>query len=109
MNIILIIAISITVLVETLEQLMFKASAKYEKFRHHFMISGIVLHVVQILSWFFVLALIPLNKAILALAATYITIALASKYIFKEQVTKRGWAGILAIAAGLILITSTGL
>jgi drug/metabolite transporter (DMT)-like permease len=109
MNVILLIAISITVVVETLEQLMFKASAKYENFRHHFLICGIVLHVVQILSWFFVLALIPLNKAIIALAATYITIALASKYIFKEQVSKRGWIGIIAIVAGLTLITSTGL
>ncbi len=109
MNVILLIAISITVVVETLEQLMFKASAKHEKFRHHFLISGIVLHMVQILSWFFVLALVPLNKAIIVLAATYVTIALASKHVFKEQVTKRAWVGILAIMAGLTLITSTGL
>lgn len=105
MNAIIFIAISITIVVETLEQLMFKASAKSEKFRHHFLVGAIVLHVVQLLSWFLVLALIPLNKAIFVFAATYITIALASKYIFKEHVNTRGWVGIAVITAGLILMT----
>ena len=101
MNPIVLIAIFITILVETLEQLLFKASAKYENLRHQFLIGGIVLHVVQLASWFFVLALLPLNKAVPILGATYITIALASKYLFKEQVDKRAWIGILAIIGGL--------
>ncbi len=109
MNAIIFTAISTTVLVDTLEQLMFKASTKYDEFRHHFMIGGIVLHVVQIITWFFVIALVPLNKAVPSLGATYITIALASKYLFKEHMSIRGWVGILAIVIGLTLITSTGL
>ncbi len=109
MNPIVLIAISITIVVETLEQLMFKASAKYTNLSHHFLIGGLVLHVVQLISWFFVLALLPLNKAVPILGATYITIAIASKYLFKEQVDRRGWIGIFAIISGLTLITSTGL
>ena len=50
------------------------------------------------------LAIAPLSFSVPVTGSTYIVDALAAKYLLKERVNKRRWAGIVLISAGILLI-----
>jgi undecaprenyl phosphate-alpha-L-ara4N flippase subunit ArnE len=105
MTIIAVLAIAITILIETMEQLAFKGAAKFGAYRKYLLGLGIALHVCQLLSWFFVLTLLPLGIAAPLMGATYVTIAIGSRFVFGEKIDRRRAMGIAAIVIGLALIS----
>ncbi len=50
------------------------------------------------------LAIAPLSFSVPITGSTYIADALLAKYLLKERVNKRRWAGIVLITAGILLI-----
>ena len=50
------------------------------------------------------LAIAPLSFSVPMTGSTYIVDALLAKYLLKERVNMQRWAGILLIAAGIVLI-----
>jgi drug/metabolite transporter (DMT)-like permease len=50
------------------------------------------------------LAIAPLSFSVPITGSTYIADALLAKYVLKERVNKRRWAGIVLITAGILLI-----
>jgi drug/metabolite transporter (DMT)-like permease len=107
MHFLAIIAIFVTVVIETAEQLSFKASAKLEHYHKQFLVLGVVLHGFQLLAWFLALTLLPLSIAAPMLGATYITVSLGSWLLYGEKINKRHWIGIISIVLGLALISRT--
>jgi drug/metabolite transporter (DMT)-like permease len=105
MTIIAALAIAFTILIETTEQLVFKSSAKFAEYRKYLLALGIGLHVIQLLAWFFVLTLLPLGIAAPLMGATYVTVAIGSRFVFGEKLDRRRAIGIAAIVVGLALIT----
>ena len=105
MTIIAALAIAFTILLETTEQLVFKAAAKFTDYRKYLLTLGIVLHTGQLLCWFLVLTLLPLGIAAPLMGATYITVAVGSRLVFGEKLDRRRAIGIAAIVIGLALIS----
>lgn len=50
------------------------------------------------------LAIAPLSFSVPITGSTYIADGLLAKYLLKERVNKRRWAGIVLITAGILLI-----
>jgi drug/metabolite transporter (DMT)-like permease len=105
MNFLAFIPLLVTVLVETTEQLTFKASTKFRTYRVHLLALGVMLHGVQLLAWFVALTLLPLGIATPLMGATYVTVSVGSRVFFGEQIDKRRWIGIVSIVLGLALIS----
>ena len=53
---------------------------------------------ITVLSW------VNVSFAVPATAANYIVGALGAKVLLKEQVSKTRWAGVLLVAAGVVLV-----
>jgi drug/metabolite transporter (DMT)-like permease len=109
MTIIAALAIAFTILIETIEQLVFKSAAKLAAYRKYLLALGISLHVCQLLCWFLVLTLLPLGIAAPLMGATYVTVAIGSRLVFGEKINRRRAIGIAAIVIGLALITRSDL
>ncbi len=105
MSFVAFIPLLVTVLVETAEQLTFKASTKFRQNRMQLLALGVILHGVQLLAWFVALTILPLGIATPLMGATYITVSIGSRVFFGEKIDKRRWIGILAIVLGLALIS----
>jgi len=105
MTIIAALAIAFTILIETIEQLVFKSAAKFAVYRKYLLALGVALHAVQLLAWFLVLTLLPLGIAAPLMGATYITVAIGSRLVFGEKLDRRRAIGIAAIVVGLALIS----
>jgi drug/metabolite transporter (DMT)-like permease len=101
------LAMAVTILIETTEQLLFKSAAKYIAYRKYLLAIAVCLHVGQLLTWFFALTLLPLGIAAPLMGATYITIAIGSRLVFAEKIDLRRAVGIAAIVVGLALISRT--
>ena len=105
MSFLAVIPLLLTILIETGEQLAFKASTKFLKYRLQFLGAGIALHAAQLLVWFVALTLLPLAIATPLMGATYVTVSLGSRLFYGEKIDKRRWIGITAIIIGLALIS----
>lgn len=92
------------ILLETFEQIAFKISGESPKKNRIFTSAGIVCYVLHMAVWFWVLSVIPLGIALPLMGATYITVALVSRFLFKECIQPRRWAGIALILAGLCCV-----
>ena len=63
---------------------------------------------VEIVSWIMVLSRAPLSIAFPLMSLCYCGMIFASKYVLKETVTKRKWAGVALITMGVALIGLQG-
>lgn len=69
---------------------------------------GVVTYAVEIGAWLFVLSRLPLSLAFPLASFSYCGIALASRFILKEPVSRRRWLGTALIAVGVAIVgTST--
>ena len=99
-----IVPLALCILLETAEQLSFSMAGRQPRRRLAWTVAGIVLHLVVLAVWLWLLLLLPLGVAMPLMGAGYITIPLASRWLFHERVDLKRWAGIAAIVAGLACI-----
>lgn len=55
------------------------------------------------LLWISLLRYVPLNKAYVFMALSFVLVPIASTFIFREQVTLGYWAGVALIVSGVIV------
>lgn len=55
------------------------------------------------LLWISLLRYVPLNKAYVFMALSFVLVPIASYYIFSEQITVGYWIGVALIVSGVIV------
>ena len=105
MKIVAILPFIICIALETLQQLSYSMSGRVPTKRIQFLAIGIVFYLTTLFAWLWLLTLLPLGVATPLMGTSYVTVALASKFLFKEQVDIVRWVGIVAIISGLTLIS----
>jgi undecaprenyl phosphate-alpha-L-ara4N flippase subunit ArnE len=101
--------LSLCVLIETAEQVLYRVAGRRERKSAFWCIAAAIsLNMVGLAVWLLVLTQAPLGQALPFLAANNITVAAAGRLIFRERVGLRRWVGILLITAGLVLVVGGG-
>jgi len=90
--------------VETAQQITFSLAGSRPHQRVCWTALGIGLHLILLGLWCWLLTLLPLGVAAPLTGASYLTIALASHFLLKERVSRRGWIGVVGIVIGFALI-----
>lgn len=103
----LVILLTLSIVVETAEQLFFKMSAN-EKLKHVFILLGILMYVLFAVLWFRILKDLPLGIALPIMGLNYVSVALAGKVFLKEKVSLKRWAGIALILVGQVFVSIGG-
>lgn len=102
------------ILVITGQILLKKGMARYKTFsmkdlpeitKNGTIILGIAAYGISLLLWLVVLSKLELSYAYPIVSLNYFFIALSSKIIFKEKISKRRWASILVIVLGVITVS----
>jgi drug/metabolite transporter (DMT)-like permease len=91
---------------DTAGRLAFKSAAVVgwrRMFRSPALWAGIVCFCLEFVFWLALLSLIPLSLAMLLASINIVTVALAGKLVFREQLTATRIAGIALIAVGVAL------
>jgi multidrug transporter EmrE-like cation transporter len=96
--------IVVCVLTETTAQLFYRMAGKHRDRYFKFVIPGVLIHSIEFAAWFMVLKSLPLGIALPLMGANYVTIALASRFLFGETVNARRWTGIVFIISGFVLV-----
>lgn len=104
-----ILLVLLCVAFETLGQLLYRAGSRARTHRHLIILGGVVLHILEMVSWLTVLRFLPLGVALPLMGANYATIALAGHWIFGERCDRRRWSGVALIVAGFVLVARSGL
>jgi len=65
--------------------------------------AALFIYGVATLLWISLLRYVPLNKAYVFMALSFVLVPIASFFIFREQVTVGYWAGVALIVAGVIV------
>ena len=105
MTVAAIIPLSLCILLETSEQLSYRAGADRTHWAARACVGlGILFHVVRLPMWIAVLRSCPLGIALPLTGLNFVTIALASQRLFGERVERRRWWGIGLVMAGFVLI-----
>lgn len=68
-------------------------------------IIGLASYGTSMILWLIVLSKLDLSYAYPLVSLDYFFIALASKWVFHERITKRRWLSISIIVAGVILVS----
>lgn len=105
MYLIAVLSMTINIICETAQQLAYKHAHRAPKGKIMWTIIGATMYVPQTLALYFALTILPLAIGAPLMGASYMTVPLASKFLFGESVSKRRWLGILLIVAGLVLIS----
>src|SRR5215468_11810987 len=71
-------------------------------------VAGLLVYVIEIFVWLRVLAIAPLTLAAPIASLNYIGVALAGRWLFKEHMTARQWAGSGLVTLGVIAVALTG-
>jgi drug/metabolite transporter (DMT)-like permease len=66
---------------------------------------GIAVYALEFVLWFAALSRAQLSVAFPFTALGYVGVVLASRYILKERISLRRWAGIGTIVIGVVLVT----
>jgi drug/metabolite transporter (DMT)-like permease len=93
------------VLLETVEQLLYRTAGRDTRRYVPLIAMAIILHLCGMAVWYALLKFLPLGIALPLCGLSYATIALASRYFFAEKVSVRRWLGIAFIIAGFALIS----
>ena len=68
---------------------------------------GVATYAVEIGAWLFVLSRMPLSVAFPLASLSYCGVALASRFILKEPVSRRRWLGTALVALGAAIVGSS--
>ncbi len=105
--------IAFCIVTETAREVCFKMAASSSEgltvLRQPVTWAGIGFWLVEILAWSKVLASLSLSIAFPVMALSYVTIALAGAWIFKENITLKHAVGVGLVTAGVICVGATGL
>jgi undecaprenyl phosphate-alpha-L-ara4N flippase subunit ArnE len=71
-------------------------------------LAGLIVYVVEIFVWLRVLAIAPLTLAAPIASLNYIGVVLAGRYLFREHITPRQWAGSVLVMLGVMAVALTG-
>jgi len=71
-------------------------------------LTGLIVYVVEIFVWLRVLAIAPLTLAAPIASLNYIGVVLAGRYLFRERIVPRQWAGSALVMLGVIAVALTG-
>ena len=105
MKLIATIPVILCIVFETLQQLSYSQAGKDSNTQIKFLVLGISCYFMMLVAWYWLLNLLPLGVATPLMGASYMTVALGSKFFFKEKITVIHWTGILAIMIGLGFIS----
>ncbi len=99
------IVVAICIVLETIEQLSFRMAGRRRGMRYfYYAVPGAAVHLLGLAIWFLALKLVPLSVAMPFMAVAYVTVAFASKALFREAITPRRWLGIALVVIGVVLI-----
>lgn len=104
MNLAVIPAVIGCVIFETGQQVAFSLSGRIPTQKWQWLITGAICYLIQLLFWFWMLKLLPLGVAVPLIAANYITVSLASHFLFRESLNVQHWMGIGCIVFGIAMI-----
>jgi multidrug transporter EmrE-like cation transporter len=96
--------IAVCIVIETVEQLLFRMAGRHAKRYFFYAVPGAAAHITGLAIWLLALKLIPLGVAMPFMGAAYVTIALVSRALFGEVISKRRWLGIALVVAGVVLL-----
>ena len=80
-------------------------SLAYKVFHSPWIALGVAVYAVEFVLWFAALSRTQLSVAFPFTALGYVGVVLASRYILKEHISLRRWAGIGTIVVGVVLVT----
>jgi drug/metabolite transporter (DMT)-like permease len=73
-------------------------------FRNPYVVAAVALMAVSFFAFMTLLAVADLSFAVPATAASYVIETVLARYILKEQISGRRWAGALLVACGVALV-----
>lgn len=79
----------------------------FKMFTNRFVFIGVIIFGFSMIFWLFALSELELSYAYPMVSVSYVLIALSSKILFKENVTKKRWLSIAVICLGVILVSVT--
>lgn len=100
----IVLLIGLCVLLETVEQCLFRLAGRRAHQYYFFIIPGVLLNIIGLLLWLFVLKSTQLGTALPLMAANNVTVAIAGKFLFGERVNLRRSIGIALIAVGFVFV-----
>ena len=74
-------------------------------FRNRWLLAAIAAFALSFFSFLGLVSVAELSFAVPATAAAYVIETLLARFVLKERVTPRRWAGALVVTAGVILIS----
>jgi drug/metabolite transporter (DMT)-like permease len=80
-------------------------SLVYKLFHSPWIALGVAVYAVEFVLWFAALSRTQLSVAFPFTALGYVGVVLASRYVLKERISLRRWAGIGTIVVGVVLVT----
>jgi drug/metabolite transporter (DMT)-like permease len=80
-------------------------SLAYKVFHSPWIALGVAVYALEFVLWFAALSRTQLSVAFPFTALGYVGVVLASRYILKERISLRRWAGIGTIVVGVVLVT----
>lgn len=69
--------------------------------------AGIAAYTVELCAWLFVLSRLPLSVAFPIAGLSYCGIAIGSRFILNERVSRQRWIGTIFIAVGVAIVSMT--
>ncbi|MGH8155256.1 MAG: EamA family transporter [Rhodanobacteraceae bacterium] len=72
----------------------------------HWVALGVAVYVVEFTLWFSALSRVQLSFAFPIMALSYVGVVLASRFLLKERISLRRWAGIATIVIGVALVAA---
>ncbi len=105
MKFIAILPFIICIICETLQQFSYSLAGKNPEKKFVFLGFGVFFYLIMLVSWYWLLTILPLGVATPLMGTSYATVCLASSIFFKEQIDFKHWGGIALIIVGLGLIS----
>lgn len=65
---------------------------------------GILVHLVEFALWIEILGHLPLSIAFPLESVSYVMVLLATRFVLREAVPARRWAGVVLISAGIVVL-----
>jgi uncharacterized membrane protein len=92
------------ILIETIEQSLYRLAGLHPHRWLRYVAPAIVLHALGLMLWLNILSKRPLGQVLPLMGANFVTVALAGRVFFGEQLTARRLAGIALVTIGFVLV-----
>jgi len=73
--------------------------------RSPWIVAGVLTYAIEFVLWYAALTIAPLSVAFPIAALSYCGVVIASRLILAERVSPRRWAGTIAVALGVAIIS----